>query len=122
MNKSQAIQHFWEQFRLPTYDENTVPDDAPFPYITYNTVMDSLDGVVNLYGNLWHRSTSWKDISLMAQTISDTITRGGNVLPVDGGYLWIQRGTPFAQRMTDESDDMIRRVYINLQAEFLTAN
>lgn len=33
----------------------------------------------------------------------------------------LKRGSPFAQRMSDPNDDMIRRIYINITAEFLTA-
>ena len=40
MNKEQAIHFFWSQFGLPAYDENSVPDDAQMPYITYNVVID----------------------------------------------------------------------------------
>jgi hypothetical protein len=39
----------------------------------------------------------------------------------DGGRLYIAKGNPFAQRMADPNDDMIRRMYLNIQAEFLSA-
>jgi hypothetical protein len=35
--------------------------------------------------------------------------------------LYISKGSPFAQRMKEPSDDMVRRIYININAEFLTA-
>ena len=43
-------------------------------------------------------------------------------MPVDGGVLWLKRGTPFAQSMGDETDDLIKRKYLNITAEFLTAD
>lgn len=125
MDKAQSIYSFWSSFGLPAYDENTVPtgSDAPeTPYITYSVSTDSLGNVVQLSGSLWYRSTSWAEVSKKADEISEYIGVGGKVLKLDSGYVWVVRGQPFAQRMSDGSDEMVRRVYINLQAEFLTAN
>lgn len=124
MDKAQSIHSFWSSFGLTAYDENTVPtgDEAPStPYITYSVVTDSMGNVVQLNGSLWYRSTSWADISKKADEIAEYIGTGGKVLKLDSGYLWITKGNPFSQRMSDSNDDMVRRVYINLQAEFLTA-
>ena len=52
MNKSQAIHKFWNQFNIPAYDQYSVPDDAPFPYITYSVALDSLDNVVTLNASI----------------------------------------------------------------------
>ncbi len=124
MDKAQAINKYWNSFGIKAYDENTVPQDASFPYITYNVVTDDLDNVVPLHASLWYRSTSWKDISLKEEEIAKSLGGYGdieNLLKINGGYLWLYRGTPFAQRMSDPEDDMIRRIYINVLAEFLTA-
>ena len=39
---------------------------------------------------------------------------------IDGGRMYIARGTPFAQRMSDV-DDMVRRIVLNVTVEFFTA-
>lgn len=122
MDKAQAIDAFWKSFGIKAYDENTVPKDTEFPYITYNVTTAALGTVVNLYGSIWYREPSWKNISLKTEEISRFIGYGGKEFPIDGGYMWLVRGTPFAQRMSDPNDDMIRRMYINIQAEFLTAD
>lgn len=123
MDKAQAIQSFWENFGLPAYDEQTVPKDAEMPYITYSVTTDSLDKVVNLSGSVWYRSSRWKEVSQKADEIAQAIgERGFLIKKIDGmGYVWFVKGTPFAQRLSDPDDDMIRRIYINIQAEFLTA-
>lgn len=118
MNKEQALQSFWSTFGLSAYDETDVPDDAQFPYITYSVITDKLDTVVNMNASLWYRSTSWKDISDKKEEIAEYLKRG-QVLQLDNGYLWIVQGHPFAQRIADE-DDAIRRIVLNIQAEFLT--
>ena len=106
---------------MTAYDETTVPDDAQLPYITYTVLTGALDNTLLLNGNLWYRDTSWKDISQKADLIAETIGYGYKIIPFDDGYLYITRGQPFAQRMSEPSDTMIRRIYINLNAEFLSA-
>lgn len=121
MDKSQALQSFWESFELPAYDETTVPDDAQMPYITYSVTTDSLDNIINMYASLWYRSNTWKDISIKTDEISKAIVNmNPPAIKLDNGRLYIAKGSPFAQRMIDE-DDAIRRMYLNIQAEYLTA-
>lgn len=119
MDKLQALQNFWSSFGLPAYDATTVPDEAVMPYITYDVSTAALDEPVIMTGSLWYRTTSWEDISNKAQEIAEHIATS---LPikVEDGYLWIVRGNPFSQRMSD-TDDMVRRILINIQAEYLTA-
>lgn len=122
MDKSQAIYNLWSQFGLPVYDENTVPDDAVFPFITYSTALNSLGNVVSLSASLWYHSTSWQEASQKAEEIAEYIGKYGHKsIPIDGGYFFVTKGSPFAQRMSDEGDRQIRRIYILLEAEFLTA-
>lgn len=124
MDKAQAIHGFWSSFGLTAYDESTVPtgEDAPdFPYITYSVSTDSIGNDISLNGSLWYRSTSWAAISKKAEEIERYLYEYSQPIKIDGGYLWLKRGSPFAQRMSDPNDDMIRRVYINITAEFLTA-
>lgn len=121
MDKAQSLHAFWSGFNLPAYDESSVPDSAVMPYITYNVATDSLDSVLPLHGNLWYRSTAWDAISQKAEEIAEALGSGGYMIEkIDGGYVWLQKGKPFAQRMTDE-DEQVRRIYINVTAEFLTA-
>lgn len=124
MNKPQAIYGFWSGFGLAAFDETTVPtgDDAPlFPYITFNVVTDNIGNEVGLSGSLWYRSTDWTAIDQKAEEIEKALYDMTSPIKIDGGFLWLKRGSPFAQRMSDPNDDMIRRIYINITAEFLTA-
>jgi hypothetical protein len=121
MTKGQAIQSFWERFDIPAYDETTVPDNAQFPYITYQVQTDSLDSVCMTNASLWYRSYSWKEISEKTEEISQAIARmNPPSIKIDGGRLYISKGVPFAQRMSDDSDDAIRRMLLNINYEFLT--
>lgn len=121
MTKGQAIQEFWESFGLTAYDETTVPDDAPFPYITYQVHTGSIGDLCIVNTSLWYRSYSWKEISEKTEEISEAIAKMyPPSIKIDGGRLYITKGTPFAQRMGDASDDAIRRMLLSINYEFLT--
>jgi hypothetical protein len=122
MTKAAAIYQFWSGFGLKAYEENTVPEDAVFPYITYQLVTDGFDREVAATASLWYRSESWTAINAKTEEISAHIGLGGKIIKCDGGRIWIKRGQPFAQNMGDESDDLIKRKYINVVYEFMTAH
>ena len=122
MTKAAAIYQFWNNFGLTAYEENSVPDDAAFPYITYQLVTDSFDREIPLTASLWYRSESWTDINAKTEEISQKISRGGKIISCDDGAIWLKRGQPFAQSMGDESDNLIKRKYLNITAEFMTAD
>lgn len=121
MNKAQAIHSFWSSFGLPAYDQSTVPDGtggAVMPYITYEVKEDNIGSEVGLTASIWFRSASWEAITLKAEEVAKKI--GGILpIPIDGGYCWIKRGSPFVLRMSDE-DDSVRRILINITVEYLT--
>ena len=123
MDKSQALHSFWSSFGLSAYDEASIPtgDDAPqFPYITYTVATDALGASIPLVASLWYKSTSWREISLKAEEIAQAIEYMERPIPLDNGYLWIVRGNPFAQRMTEPDDNTIRRILLNIVVEYLT--
>ena len=123
--KAATIYEFWNSFEMLAYEENSVPtgEDAPeFPYITYQLVTDSLGNEVAMTASLWYRGTSWVEANAKTEEISQRIGRKGTVLDCNGGKVWIKRGTPFAQNIGDESDNLIKRKYLNITAEYLTAD
>lgn len=122
MTKAAAIYQFWNGFGLTAYEENTVPEDASFPYVTYQLVTDSFDREVAATASLWYRGESWTAINAKTEEIAQYIGLGGKIIKCDGGRIWIKRGQPFAQNMGDESDDLIKRKYLNLTFAFFTAN
>lgn len=122
MDREQTLHQFWSSFGLKAYDENTVPDNAMADdkYLTYSVVVSNFDEPSLASASLWYKSTSWAGITAKSEEINAALGRGGKVLPFDHGYLWIKRGTPFAQRMGDD-DDTIRRIYLNVELEYITA-
>ena len=122
MNKAAAIHQFWSGFGLTAYEENTVPSDAVFPYITYQLVTDDFDNDVAMSASLWYRGESWRDVNEKEREISAYIGIGGVIIKRSDGRIWLKKGAPFAQNMGDESDNLIKRKYLNITAEFLTAD
>ena len=120
MNKVQALNKFWQDASgLVAYDETSVPDDATLPYLTYETAIDDFGHEVAVTASLWYRSTSWQTITQKEMAISDYIGRGGRMVAYTDGAFWIKKANPWAQRMSDSSDDMIRRIVLNASIEFI---
>ena len=126
-SKEYALHRFWSSFGLTAYDETTVGDrrdvmaETGGRYITYGVSTSTFEDPVPLHASLWYRDMFWTDITAKTNEISAYIGYGGRLVPYDGGYLWICRGVPFAQRMEDE-DDQVRRMYLNIMIEYLAVN
>ena len=123
MDKSQALHNFWSSFSLTAIDESSAYDttiEMPDNYITYEVQTANFGDSVALTASLWYHSTSWADISQKADEIAEYIGWGGKLIDITGGYIWIKLGTPFAQRMAAEQDN-IRRIVLNISADFLSA-
>lgn len=123
MDSAQALHQFWSRFGWKAYDKATVPSEAfepEMPRITYDVAKSEFLSDISLSASLWDRSYSWDAISKKADEIYNYIGLGGRIIHYDDGDIWIKRGSPFMQRMTDE-DDTVRRIYINVDVEYFTS-
>lgn len=120
MDKWQWLQSFWGGFDLPAYDASSVPDGAEMPYITYEATTADFEHPVQLTASLWYKSTSWAEISRKSTEIARAVA-GFVPVAIDGGRVRVWQGnTPIAQRMGDPGEN-IRRIVINIMAEYMTA-
>lgn len=132
MNKQQAYNAFWSDFDVLAFEENAVPDDATiqamidgekikskYPYITYQVLTDSFDSVIYPTASIWDKNTSWQRSDILSNRIAETI---GKMTPIklDDGRMFIVKGSPYSQHMSEEGDSSIRRIVLNLQVEFFT--
>lgn len=123
MTKAAALHQFFNGFGIPAYTATSVPDDVVFPWLTYELITSAWEaGEVGLTVNLWYRTTSEATPNAKAQEISDAIGCGGKIIPCDGGYIWLKRGSPWCQSLSDDTDPVIKRRYINVTAEYMTLN
>ena len=122
MTKEAALQAFFEQF-LPSYAASAVPEDVEFPYLTYELITSAWEeGEVGLTVNLWYYTTSEATPNAKAREISQAIGPGGVQIPCDGGSIWLTRGAPWCQSLTDSTDTQIKRRYLNVTANYNTLN
>lgn len=119
MDKGQAYKSFWNSFGLKAYDETSVPDNEPMPYITFEMIEDDFNHSVGLTASVFYRSSAWIDITAKTKEIESVIGRGGIVKPFDGGAMWIKKANPWARRSSDENDDSVRRIILNIEVEFI---
>lgn len=127
MNKIQALHEFWSGFNWPAFDETSVPEEKErialygqaFPYLTYEVRSDEFGNDTAMTASIYDRTSSWKNITEKEMEISEAIGRGGKLINYDGGAFWIKKANPWAQRMGDEKDDKVRRIYFNVSIEFL---
>lgn len=121
MDKSQCIDQFWNSFGWKAYDESTVPEDVTMPYISYTVSLDNLGNPVMMDASLWDYTRSWETVSKKVDEISEAIDHQyPPAIAIDGGRVYITKGTPFAQRVSDSSNTMVRRIHLNLEVEFFT--
>lgn len=123
MTPEAAIYSFLAGFSIPAYASASVPDQAEFPYITYDLVLGEWgEPEVNMPVNVWYRTDSEAIPNAKVREISQAIGMGGVTLPCDGGMLWVKKGSPWAQAMSVEGEDEnVKRRYININIEFLIA-
>lgn len=122
MTKGAALQSFFDSI-MTSYASSAVPDDATLPYLTYELITSAWNGgEVGLTVNMWFRTTSEKEPNAAVDKLSKAIGLGGVFLHCDDGVIWLKRGSPWSQSLTDATDKTIKRRYINVTAEYLTMN
>ena len=121
MTKEAAIHKFLSGFGLDAYAATAVPKDVKLPCLTYELSTSAWgDGEAPITVNLWYYGGTEAEPNAKAQELSDAIRLGGVLLSCDGGSVWLKRGSPFCQNLSDASDANVKRRYINLSAEYLT--
>lgn len=119
MTKGAALQQFFSQF-LTAYTATSVPEDVVFPYLTYDAVFDAWGGEpVSLTVNLWFYTESEAVPNAKVDEISKAL-EGGAVLDMGNGeYIVLHRGSPWCQALRDETNNNVKRRYLNVTADYL---
>ena len=119
MDKWQALSDFFNGFGVSAYEVGCVPDTAVFPRITYESRTASIDEPIQIDASVWdYNESSFANVD----RIVDSIEKAINIMDcprIDGGRCRVYKGTPFAQRMSDENPN-IRRTILHINFEFLT--
>lgn len=118
MTKSQALYKFYNSF-LPAYEENSVPVEAKFPYITYELSTSQFeDSTLSLSAQIWYKADSLTAINTKTEEMSRAL-REDYKIKVDDGYIVLHRGSPFGTSVSTE-DKTVKCKAINIEADFIT--
>ena len=121
MTKEQALHKFFNQFGITGYRNTSVPDDVIFPFLTHDTPISSFEEEpVSITVNLYYYTESEAEPDAKAEEIRQAIGMGGKMLRCDGGAIWLKWGSPWCQSLVDETNNNIKRRYMNITAEYLT--
>ena len=110
---AQALYAFFSSFSIPADVENTEPDDAAPPYITYELVEPDWRENMSFHATLWYRDTSLAAISAKISEIRTALAEGISIKTESGAvYLW--RDGNFAQIQSMDGDPTSKRGYLSL--------
>lgn len=115
MTREAVLDSFFNSFTIPAFVNTNVPDerDRPKAYITYEIGGGFFgDNPRTLAMNIWFRTTSEKKINNIVREVEQLLPRGGRVLRHDDGAIWLKRGDPWCQALTDEDPEIKRRYLI----------
>lgn len=123
MTKNAAIQSFFESFGLPAFPATSVPtsgEEMPnFPYLTYIVSTGQDVERIPATASVYYRSESWKDINAKVDEISQSVGAGVTIVCDEGGII-VRRGSPWAQPMGDDNDNMVKRKILSFEFLFAT--
>ena len=118
-NKYQALYEFYNTFGIPAYEENSVPEDAELPYITYEIMTADLDMEnIAMSCQIYFKSNSLMKVNAITEKLYNALS-GGLKLKCDTGYIVLYRGRPFAQNRPS-GDKTVKAKYINISADYIT--
>lgn len=103
-----ALQKFFSGFGLPAYEENSVPDDAELPYITYEIAAGDWLDQTSISATVWYKGTSYIGLFKKIDEIEKKVDGGLSIQTVDG-VVYLFKDTPFSQPI-NTTDDKVKAV------------
>lgn len=119
MTKAGALWLFFNSFGITAYPTEDVPDDAVFPWLTYELTLGAYGDTVSPTVELWYYGESNVPVNTKAQEIS-AYCRNGKFIECDGGGILVRCGT--WQALRDEADDKIKRRRSVFTLDFFTTD
>lgn len=118
----EVLHDFFNTFGISAYPVGGVPDEAVFPWMTYERRFgDSVETVVHLY----FYTTSEAIPNEKAEEICERCRNGGVQLLYDGGTMWVKTSSPEwfsvdGDTELEGSNRDIKHRIINLAIDFIT--
>lgn len=79
-----ALYRFWSGFGIPAYADDNVPDDAQYPYITYELEFPDWSQEVVASARLWYRDTSFTAMAEKLDEICEQLDPGASIKTESG--------------------------------------
>lgn len=117
---AKALNQFWNGFGIPAYLENSVPDDAELPYITYTLTIPSWDNTTTHNAMIWYRANSIAPVAEKAEEIAKAIGSHKAIKCQNGGVVLFPGAGDFVQISNYDETNAIKMGYINLVMMALT--
>lgn len=123
---------FWGQFALngtpiPAYQTGAVPEDAVFPYITFDAAQGAALDVIPLAAIVWVKHEAENSSTAIAQrmavleAVSKAIPEGGTRLDLADGFMVLRRGSgDFLSSLTDEEDPSVLGGRVGYEVTYYT--
>lgn len=119
----EALLAFWNQFGVPAYAEDMVPDGAKLPYIRYSVAKaPAMDATIMTAYN-YHNARLMGNVerARLAEQIAEAIPEGGiKVRLSGGGYLILYRGSDFQTLYKDPEDPNVIGIRTSVEVYFYT--
>lgn len=110
---AKILHDFFEGFGIPAYEENTVPDDAEAPYITYDLSVPDWRNPSSISATIWYKSTDYTDVLNKADEICKKIEEGLRLPVKSGGCVYLYKDNPFSRVIPTEKDN-VKAVTLNI--------
>ena len=113
----QALYSFWAQFSwggeaIPAYLQGHVPEDAAFPYITFDVASGRAFATAVVTATVWCQASSGVNVNAQRAAILDSVDRAlpeaDLRLDFPGGFAMLRRGSGDVHGyITDEDDKSV---------------
>ena len=111
-----------EPLSVPAFEEGSLPEMQPFPYLTYPVVMPAFGGQALLTVSVWDRDMAnpgFKGrLDHVLNGVAELVPEGGVAITLGsgGGSVWLNRnGASFISYMGDPDDRFVVRGIVHLQ-------
>ena len=110
---------YWNSFDIPAYPEETVPDDATLPYITYDLKSPYWRDASIYNVRVWYEDTSFTGIINMVDKISADIGEGKR-MESNGVIIYLfKEDTFFQMQPVPDSETDYKVAYLSMTIQVL---
>ena len=112
---NRALNTFFNDFGIPGYLEDNIPDGAVLPYLTYQPVIPGgWNETSSFHARLWYPSKAGRAPVLRTEDAISAALQDGTTLSCEGGAILLQKGNPWAQPLNNTPEGYLCE-YLNFE-------